>query len=188
MAQVEWTLKELVLLQDLCKEHASIDIIHGRLRPKSRQEIRSKIQSLGLPVPKSQRVVVWSEADINLLLEWCRQGFSIPEITQLFNGKYSQNAIVGKRRKLGVRTNTQYQRPEHDLDEEESVAQPDPLQVDPTRPKWMCSWRENGIYVCKGTNQPGRDYCAEHCTQNFFVQKQEREKRERLEKVLADAR
>lgn len=115
----------------------------------------------------------WNQRQVDLLVTRWSEGQSARAIAAELGIGFTKNSVIGKAHRLDLR---------HGKTPPESVTRPKPEPVEVPEPvplskdvpTWMCRWPAEepgkfGLRVCGKTVQPGREYCAEHCTEAYLI-------------------
>ena len=138
-----------------------VDAIARRLgRTPAATKFRASLLRLTIRRPNG-----WTREQDARLRAGLAAGATAAEIAARIPGK-SRNAVIGRKSRL---------RPETAVAPPAPPARPDPEVPPAARPEdapaWACIWPAAdgagrlGLGICGRTRQPGRDFCAEHCTE-----------------------
>lgn len=114
----------------------------------------------------------WSPDKVEMLTRLWANGFTAREIAGRLGGNCTRNSVIGKAHRLNLHRGTDVppREPEtRTVEREEPVVH----RFRPGIEAWMCRWPSDGpgrhgLNICGKTVQPGRAYCAEHCTQAYL--------------------
>ncbi len=112
----------------------------------------------------------WSQKQVDLLVERWSEGRPARSIAAELGIGFTKNSVIGKAHRLDLRHG---KKPPKRLTEPEPPELPEPVPISKDLPTWMCRWPAEpgrfGLRVCGKTVQPGREYCAEHCTEAYLI-------------------
>ena len=118
----------------------------------------------------------WSPERVERLTQLWLEGLSASQIAEKLGEGITRNAVIGKAHRLNLKRKGEQvlvrPEPKPRKFEEPVVHQISMKNLE----KWMCRWPTEipgryGLHVCGKTVQPGRQYCAEHCTQDYLIKR-----------------
>ena len=102
------------------------------------------------------------------------EGFTARAIAERLDNSVTRNAVIGKAHRLNLQRGKMVLRkgPEPESAIFEAKLLPHTADVEP----WMCRWPtdepgKHKLHICGKTVQPGRPYCAEHCTEAYLLRR-----------------
>ena len=114
----------------------------------------------------------WSPERVETPTRLWAEGLSARQIAEKLGGGVTRNAVIGKAHRLNLQRGTEIPKKEP---EPEPVIFEEPIFHHPSGDvePWMCRWPTDepgkyGLHICGKTVQPGRHYCAEHCTAHYL--------------------
>ncbi len=119
----------------------------------------------------------WSAERVDLLTRLWLEGYSASQIAETLGDNTTRNAVIGKAHRLNLQRGTVRKVSVPTIEparQEKVVVHP---MVGKGLEPWMCRWPTDepgkyGLHICGATVQPGRKYCAEHCTYAYMMRKQ----------------
>ena len=117
----------------------------------------------------------WSPERVEILTRLWAEGLSARQIAEKLGGGVTRNAVIGKAHRLNLQRGTEAPKKEPEPEPiifEEPIFHHPSADVEP----WMCRWPTDepgkyGLHICGKTVQPGRHYCAEHCTAHYLLRR-----------------
>lgn len=113
----------------------------------------------------------WSPERVETLSRLWAEGLTARAIAEQLDNSVTRNAVIGKAHRLNLQRGKLVSRKEPEPEPVVFDARllPHPVGVEP----WMCRWPidepgKHKLHICGKTVQPGRPYCAEHCTEAYL--------------------
>ncbi len=113
----------------------------------------------------------WSPERVETLSRLWAEGLTARAIAERLDNSVTRNAVIGKAHRLNLQRGKMVPRkdPEPEPVVIDAKLLPRTAGVEP----WMCRWPidepgKHKLHICGKTAQPGRPYCAEHCTEAYL--------------------
>lgn len=115
----------------------------------------------------------WSKQQVELLVARWSEGRPARLIAEELGAGFTKNSVIGKAHRLDLQ-HGEGPSGKVVVGEPEAPPVPDIAPISDDMQNWMCRWRTDepgrfGLHICGKTVQPGRDYCAEHCTEAYLI-------------------
>lgn len=115
----------------------------------------------------------WNPEQVELLVELWSEGKSARAIAAELGSGFTRNSVIGKAHRLDLQHG---EKPQKDAARPRKIPSKVPALVPLSGDveTWMCRWPTDepgklGLHVCGKTVQPGRHYCAQHCTEAYLI-------------------